>query len=103
MVDRWAGAHLDCDTELVGDDVRERGLAEPRRPAQQNVFDRLIAPPRRLEEDAQVVADLLLTHVLGEEARAECEVELLIVRPRVQDFVLGHLRPSALSAVASAS
>jgi len=103
LVDRGSAAHLDGDAELVGDDVRERGLAESGRPAEQDVLHRLVAPSRRFEQDAQVAAHLLLAHVLGEQARTKREVELLVVGPRVEDLVHGHFLPRALSAKASAS
>src|SRR5439155_394439 len=38
VVDGRAGAHLDGDAELVGDDVGERGLAKAGRPAQQDML-----------------------------------------------------------------
>ena len=65
VVDRRPGADLDRHAKLVGDDVRERRLAEARRAAQQHVLDRLAAAARRLEKDAEVLADLLLADVLA--------------------------------------
>src|SRR2546423_6052923 len=103
VIDRGAGADLDGNAQLVGDDVRQRGLAEPGRPAQEHMLDGLVAAPRGFEQDAEVLAHLQLSDVLGEEAGAQREVELLVVRLRLEHLVLGHLRPSALSAVASAS
>ncbi len=94
VVDRGPGADLDRDAELVGDDVRERCLAETRRAAQQHVLDGLVPATRRLEKDAEVLPHLLLTHVLAEEPGAQREVELGVVGLRVEEFVLGHFRPS---------
>src|SRR5450759_633753 len=62
----------------------------------------LLEAARRLEQDAQVLADLLLADVLGEQPWAEREVELVVVHPGVEDR-LAHFRPSALRAPASAS
>src|SRR5713101_5962919 len=68
------------------------------------MLDRLASPARCLEQDAEVLAHLLLAHVLREHARAQREVELLVVGASVEDDVLlAHLRPNALRAVASAS
>ena len=40
--------------ELAGGDVRERRLAEAGRPGEQHVVERLAAPPRRLDEQAEL-------------------------------------------------
>jgi hypothetical protein len=67
---RDANAHL----HLGRDDVGERGLAEARRPVQQDVVERLAAATRRRDTDADVLFDLLLIDVLGKALRAEREV-----------------------------
>src|SRR5437773_5516974 len=103
VVDRRAGADLDGDAELVGDDVGERRLAQAGRSAQKHVLHRLVPAARGLEQDAQVVAHLFLADVLAEESGTEREVVLVVVGARVEDLVLGHWRPSAFSAVARAS
>src|SRR5713226_2370152 len=65
---------------------------------------RLPAAAGGSEKDAEVVADLLLSDVLGQHARPQREVELLVVGACFEHSVLvGHLRPNALRAVASAS
>ena len=79
VVDGRARADLDRHAELVGDDVGQRGLAETGRTAEKHMLHRLIAAARRLEKDAQVLADLLLADVLGEQPRPQSEVELLVV------------------------
>src|SRR5258706_2296072 len=104
VVNRRTRRHLDGDAELVRDDVRERGLAESRWTAQQDMLDRLAAPACRLEQDAEIVADCLLADVFRQHSRPQREVELLVVRARIDHGVLvRHLRPRALRAVASAS
>src|SRR5206468_7299337 len=59
-LERRPGGVDDLGLELGGDDVRERGLAEPGRPREQNVVERLAAPPRGLYEDAELTRALLL-------------------------------------------
>ncbi len=53
-------------TEFVGDDVRQRGLAQARRAEQQHVVQRLAALLRRADEDLQLLARLGLAHVLAQ-------------------------------------
>ena len=58
------------DVELAADDLRERGLAEPGRPGEQHVVERLAAAARRVERDPELLLDPLLADELGERARA---------------------------------
>ena len=86
-VERSGRAHL------VGDDVGERRLAQPRRPEQQHVVERLAALARRLHEDAQVVDDLPLADVVVELPRPQRLLELQLVgvgRARDQARGVGH-------------
>src|SRR5262249_12403169 len=53
------------------DDVGERRLAEPRRPRQQDVVERLAAAPRGFPEGVEVLADLRLADVLRKRLRTE--------------------------------
>jgi hypothetical protein len=48
------------------------------------VLDRLPATARRFQQDAQVLSYLLLADVLGQQSRAEGEIELVVVGPGVQ-------------------
>src|SRR4249919_521202 len=57
--------------ELARQDLRERGLAEARRPDEQHVIERFLARLGRLDEDGQVRARLLLADKLGEPLRAQ--------------------------------
>ncbi len=68
--------------ELVRDDVRQRRLAEARRAEQQHVIERLAALARRLDEDAELLADLLLADVFVEAARAQRALDDLFLRAR---------------------
>ena len=68
--------------ELARDDVGERGLAEPGRPGEQHVVERLAAPAGRLDEERELVLELLLADEVLEPRRAQRAVELLLARPR---------------------
>ena len=69
------------DLELVRDDVRERGLAEPRRPEDEHVIERLAAHARRLDEDIHLRRHLGLSHVLRETLRTHRALDDLVVAP----------------------
>ena len=69
-LERRAGGLDHRHAELGGDDVGERGLAEPGRAGEQDVVERLAAPPRRLDEDRQLVGDLTLVDEVGRAAAA---------------------------------
>ena len=51
---------------LARDDVRQRGLAQARRPEQQDVVERLAPVAGGLDEDGELRADLLLADVVAE-------------------------------------
>ncbi len=59
------GGLAQIDAHLARDDVSERGLAQPGRPEQQDVIERLVPIARCLDEDGELRADLLLTDVLA--------------------------------------
>src|SRR5260370_25863793 len=82
--------------------MREGCLAQPWRTTQEDMLDRLVPAACRLEQDAEILAHLLLAHVLGKQTWAQRPVELFIVRPSVENYV-AHFLPNALSATASAS
>ena len=63
---------------LGGDDVRQRGLAEPRGAEQQQVVECLAAAARRGNEDLELLADLRLPDVVGEPARAQRALDRLL-------------------------
>ena len=54
------------DVEFVGDDVGERRLAEPGRPEDEHVVERLAALARGLDEDLHLGLDLGLTDIVGQ-------------------------------------
>src|SRR3546814_2494376 len=48
--DDGAGGGAETDPHLARDDLRQRGLAEPRRAEETDVIERIAAPPRRLDK-----------------------------------------------------
>ena len=54
--DDRAGGGAEIDAELLRHDLRQRRLAEARRPDEQHMVERLAAALRRLDEDLQIGA-----------------------------------------------
>ena len=77
-LERRPGDLPDADTELVAHDLRERRLAEPGRPGEQDVVERLAARLRRVERDLQLLLDPLLPDEVGERARPQRPLDLLL-------------------------
>ena len=84
VLDGGAARHDELRAHLVGQDVRERRLAEAGRAAEEDVIERLAAAARGLDEDAQVLLVLLLADVLVERRRAEDAIEALVVVGRAR-------------------
>jgi hypothetical protein len=78
--------------QLVGDHVRERGLAQTRRAVQQHVIERLPPLPRCGDRDVQVLAETVLPDVLVERPRPQSALELDFVGhpARGDEAVLSH-------------
>ena len=74
-----AGDRADADVELLAHDLRERRLAEPGRPDQEHVVERLVAGLRGGECNRQLLLDALLPDEVGEAARAEGRLECPIL------------------------
>ena len=70
------------DAQLVGDDVAQRRLAQPRRAEQQHMVQRLGALLGRADEDLQLLARLGLAHVVGQALRAQRALDGLFVGRR---------------------
>ena len=70
-LDGGAAGQLDLHAQLVGDDVRERRLAQPGRAVQKDVVERLAAHLGGRDEDGEVVFDLFLPDVVGHRLGAE--------------------------------
>src|SRR5436305_1565152 len=75
---RRAGGRHERDTGLGGDYLRQAGLAEPRRPGEQNVVERLAAAARRLDEDLELLLDVRLADEVGKAARPERLLEVVL-------------------------
>ena len=80
LFDGRAGGHADARAHLVGDDARERRLAEARRTVEQHVVERLIAPARGLDVDGQIALGLLLAGIVGQQLRAQADLALVLRR-----------------------
>ena len=61
--DGRAGGDADIHAHLVGDDVRKRRLAKPRRPVEQDMVERLAPCLGRLDEDAHLFLHLALADI----------------------------------------
>ena len=79
LFEHRAGGLAQVDAELVGDDVRERRLAEAGRAEQQHVVQRLAALLRRADEDLELLARLGLADVFGEALRPQRAFDRLFV------------------------
>jgi hypothetical protein len=66
-----AGGLTQIDPHFGRDDVRQGGLAEPRRTEQQHVVERFVPRPCRGHEDVELFADLGLADVFIEPLRAQ--------------------------------
>ena len=72
-LERRAGGLHQRHPQLGGDDVGERGLAEPGRAGEQHVVERLAAAPRGLDEDLELLGHLALVDEVGEASRGRSE------------------------------
>jgi len=81
-LEHGAGRLPQIHAELVRDDMRERGLAQPRRAEQQRVIERFATLARRGDEDLELCLDPRLADVLGELARPHGAIERLVLRAR---------------------
>ncbi len=77
-LERRSGGLHERNLQLGRDDLRERGLAESRRPGEQQVVERLAARAARLDRHRELLAQRLLADELREPARAQRAVELVL-------------------------
>jgi hypothetical protein len=70
-LERRTRGGLQVGVELVGDDRRQSGLAQPRGAGEQQVVGRLAPPPRGLEHDVEMGLELGLAHELRQPTRAQ--------------------------------
>ena len=80
----------EADAELARDDLRQRGLAEPRRAEEEDMVERVAAPLGGLDEDAQILARRLLADELVERLGAQRGVEILGAAVAGDDALLLH-------------
>src|SRR5207248_8740376 len=79
---------------LVGDDVRERGLAEAGRSEEEDVIEDVVTLARRGNRDLQVRLHLVLPDVLAQLLRAKGEIGLKVFLEGLgREEVVGHGGP----------
>ena len=76
LVDDGAGGDAHVHAHLIGDDVREGGLAEAWRPVQQHMVEGLFPRLRRLHEHDDVLNHLLLPVEVAEVGRPDGALKL---------------------------
>ena len=74
----------EIDAQFARDDLRQGRLAEAGRPDEQHVVERLAARPRRVDENLEIGARLLLADELGELLRPQAGVDIVVA------LVAGH-------------
>ena len=79
---RRARGLLKRRAQFVGDDVGQRRLAQPRRPVEQHVIERLAARLGRLDGDLEVVLDLVLPDEFAQPLRPQLEFKRRVVIDR---------------------
>ena len=78
-LDGGAARRLDVRAQLVGHDGRERGLAEARRPREQDVVHHVAARLRGPDENGERLLDLRLAQVVAQALGAQAAVEREVV------------------------
>ena len=87
----WAAGNLHVAAHLAGENAGERGLAEARRAAEQNMVERLAALLGCLDRDAEPLLDLELTGEIGEHTRPQRSLEACVrLRQDIGDPPVGH-------------
>ena len=71
------GGGSEADSELAGDDLGERGLAEAGRAEEEDMVERVAAALRRLDEDPQILPRRLLADEIVERLGAQGGVDIL--------------------------
>ena len=77
-----AGGALDGHAHLLGDDVRQGGLAQARRAEDQRVVQGLLAAAGGADEQLHLLAHAGLADVVGQAQRADGAVQLLLALAR---------------------
>ena len=101
-LDHRPGRLPQVHAQLVRDDVRKRGLAEPGRAEDQHVVQRLAPVARGLDEDLHLRLDRSLADVVGELLRTHGAVERRLVALRACRYdavLLDHFAAAACNAL----
>ena len=89
-LERRAGDRADPDAELLANDRRERRLAEPGRPDEENVVERLVARLRRLQRDVELLLDPLLPDEVVESPWTQRLLDLFVAFTQHRREELAH-------------
>src|SRR6202521_258393 len=76
-------AGLDRHVQFVGNDLRERGFSQPRRPVEQHVVQRFAAAPRRIYGNLNILFDAFLPDVLVETLGADADFDARVFVKRL--------------------
>ena len=79
LLQHRARGGLDVDPHLVGDDVGQRGLAKAGRPEDQQMIEGLSALAGGLDEDLHLIADVILSGVIGQLSGPDGPIDDLIL------------------------
>jgi hypothetical protein len=90
-----SGSGAEVHPELARDDLRQGGLAEAGRADQQYVIERFLAGARRLDEDLEIGARLVLADEVGEPLRPQRDIGVFAARFGSNEARIGH-RASSL-------
>ena len=66
-----SGGNAEIDAHLIGDDAGQRCLAQTGRAVEQNMIQRFLPHPRRLDEHLKVAFCLFLTNILPQRFRTQ--------------------------------
>jgi hypothetical protein len=79
LLDHRPGRGANRHAKLVGNHVRQRGLAQPRRPIEQRVIERFAALARGGHRHFKLFANAILADVIVQAARPEALVLRVLV------------------------
>ena len=92
-LDGGTSRHLQVDAHLVGQDMRQRGFAQPRRAVEKDMVKRLPSLSSCFDQNRQVLFHLFLSDQVGQQLGTQCVVHAVIrLRVRVYEAVwaFGH-------------
>ena len=87
----------EIDAQLARHDLRQRGLAEAGRAGKQHMVERLFARPRRLDEDREIFARLLLADEFGQHLGPQRGFERVLLGALAARQGGRHVRTAALA------